>query len=447
MSELQSLITKIDFLKQELNKLLPMKPDDQQRLDKKFRLEWNYNSNHIEGNTLTYGQTELLIMFGKTTGDHDIREYQEMKAHDAALKLVTEYANDKVRHLSEADIREFNRMILVEPYYGVAWTKDGQQTRKLIQPGIYKKEPNSVLLQNGEMFHYASPEETPIKMAELMDWFRKAESEKRLHPVQIAAQLHYGFVCIHPFDDSNGRTSRLLMNYVLLRNGLPPVIVKSADKKNYLMALNKADTGDFNSFVEYIAKELTWSLEISLKAVNGESIEEGDDVYKEIDLLKRKAKDDLSATVPKSISAIDELLDSSVGFLIELFIEKQSLFNEFFLVNEIWVGFDGNQYQVKDSQSAKSFFKTVLKNYLTIPDFAIKESLWVISFLRRNLKIQSSEFYFNESISINFHPLKYDLTLNDFIIMSRKYSEKLTKQEVEDLVRKTAKSVKAKLPT
>jgi Fic family protein len=447
MPELSSLIQKIDFLKSELDKLLPMKAEDQQRLDKKFRLEWNYNSNHIEGNTLTYGQTELLIMFGKTTGDHDIREYQEMKAHDAALKLVKEYANDKTRHLSEADIRELNRMILVEPYYGVAWTEDGQQTRKLIQPGVYKKEPNSVRLQNGEMFHYASPDETPIKMAELMDWFRKVESDKKLHPVQITAQLHYDFVRIHPFDDSNGRTSRLLMNYVLIRYGFPPVVIKSSDKKNYLTALNKADVGDLDSFVEYVAMELVWSLGVYLKAAKGESIEEGDDVYKEIDLLKRKAKNELLAVVPKSINGMQQLLDSSVGLLIELFIEKQSLFNEFFLVNEIWVGFDGNQQQINDSHSAKSFFKTVLKSYSTIHDFANKESSWSISFIRRNLKIPTTvELFFNESISIVFRPLKYDLFLNNIVMASRKYSDNLSNLEVEELVRSTAKSVKAKLP-
>ena len=82
MPNLPSSLEKIDSLRQQLEKLKPLKREDEERLWKKFRLEWNYNSNHIEGNTLTYGQTELLLIFEKTTGDHDMREYEEMKAHD-----------------------------------------------------------------------------------------------------------------------------------------------------------------------------------------------------------------------------------------------------------------------------------------------------------------------------------------------------------------------------
>lgn len=341
-----------------------MKAEDQQRLDRKFRLEWNYNSNHIEGNTLTYGQTELLIMFGKTTGDHDIREYQEMKAHDAALILVKEYANDKTRHLSEADIRELNRMILVEPYYGVAWTEDGQQTRKLIQPGVYKKEPNSVRLQNGEMFHYASPDETPIKMAELMDWFRKVESDKKLHPVQIAAQLHYDFVRIHPFDDSNGRTSRLLMNYVLIRHGFPPVVIKSADKKNYLTALNKADVGDLDSFVEYIAEELVWSLGVYLKAAKGESIEERDDLFKEIDVWKKDLK---KRSLTRGIKSKEKVIFISKDSIIKLFqqlYERGSLtFKDLFALNKQYLILDEVSFLLKDKSEIKARIEAKLKEY------------------------------------------------------------------------------------
>src|ERR1051325_8533016 len=71
----------------------PLKAEDEQRLWDKFRLEWNYNSNHIEGNTLTYGETELLLFQGQTTGTHTIREYEEMKAHDVAIAHVRELAS------------------------------------------------------------------------------------------------------------------------------------------------------------------------------------------------------------------------------------------------------------------------------------------------------------------------------------------------------------------
>jgi Fic family protein len=113
--------------------------------------------------------------------------------------------------------------------------------------GDYKEYPNSVRLENGEIFHYASPIDTPIKMQELIDWYRSEEGS--IHPVTLAAMLHYKFVSIHPFDDGNGRISRLLVNYVLIRNGLPPVVIKSSDKANYLRALHLADVGDVDLFM------------------------------------------------------------------------------------------------------------------------------------------------------------------------------------------------------
>src|SRR6476620_8792037 len=111
-----------------LHSLLPMREDWQAKLDNKFRLEFNYNSNHIEGNTLTYGETELYLIFDKTTGDHEGREYEEMHASDVALKLIQEYAADRERPLTETFIRDLNKKLLVRPYWTNAITPGGQNT-------------------------------------------------------------------------------------------------------------------------------------------------------------------------------------------------------------------------------------------------------------------------------------------------------------------------------
>ncbi len=262
-------------------------PAEEDGLNKKFRLEFSYNSNHLEGNTLTYGETKLLLFFGQTSGNHEKQELDEMQAHDVAWQLVQNWATDTDHTLSEKDIKELNEIILVRPFYKDAVTPEGQSTRRQIAIGSYKTQPNSVMLQNGEMFHYASPSETPIKMGELIEWFRSAEAAA-LHPIAQAALLHYKFVCIHPFDDGNGRISRLLMNYVLGRAGYPPVIIKSENKKEYLRALNRADAGDLNAFVDYIAECMLWSLQTSIKAAKGESIDEPGDFDKRVELLKRR---------------------------------------------------------------------------------------------------------------------------------------------------------------
>jgi Fic family protein len=435
MADLLPLIKKIDTLRAELDSFKPLKQEDNERLWRKFRLEWNFNSNHIEGNTLTYGQTELLLIFDKTTGDHEMREYEEMKAHDVAIKIIQEYARDSTRALTEADVRELNKIILVRPYWGNAQTPDGQPTRKEIMPGEYKKQPNSVRLQNGEMFHYASPEETPAKMAELMEWYRKAESEKKLHPLQLAAKIHYDFVRIHPFDDSNGRTSRLLMNYVLLRHGFPPVIIKSADKKNYLTALNKADTGDFESFVEYVSKELIWSLAVSLSAAKGESIEEKDDLYKEIDVWSKELIKAKKEHV-KSVKLVKELFDNSLNdFVGEYIMTQKEKFDGNFVYNNVKLEID-DKTRVKGYLTIQDM-EAILFEYLRNPELFPKEGFnkWRIIYERHTLKdFNKADVFVSSILEIDFKPLKYGITHNQTLLIDRPYSKPIIKSEIRDLV-------------
>lgn len=96
-----------------------------EQLDRQFRVDFNFNSNHLEGNTLTYGQTQLLFMFGETSGNAPLKDYEEMKAHNVGLEMVRQEALDSERPLTESFIRELNRVILVQDYWKDAITPSG----------------------------------------------------------------------------------------------------------------------------------------------------------------------------------------------------------------------------------------------------------------------------------------------------------------------------------
>jgi Fic family protein len=301
----------------------PLKAEDDRRLWDKFRLEWNYNSNHIEGNTLTYGETELLLFQGQTTGTHAIREYEEMKAHDVAIAHVRELAQSP-ELITEADVRNLNKIILKEPFWKLATTESGEPTRKQIIPGIYKETPNNVRTAANELFQFASPLETPTKMRQLMKRLKEELTTTSLGPISLAAQLHHRFVLIHPFDDGNGRVARLLSNYVLMRNALPPIIVKSADKANYLGALRLADVGQLDPLVTYFEDQLEWSLGIALNAAAGNSVEELSDIEKEIALFVRGQDVNRPPVLRRSPAVVMKFYKSGLENLISKFETKMA---------------------------------------------------------------------------------------------------------------------------
>lgn len=266
-----------------------MKQVDEERLWRKLRLEWNYNSNHIEGNTLTYHETELLLMFDRTAGGHPLRDYEEMKAHDVAIDHTRELANSP-QLLGEGDIRDLNKLLLKEPFWQSAETPDGSPTRKRIVPGQYKTQPNHVRTATGELHRFAEPEETPALMEEWTRNFRRA-LPRSVYPLPLfMAESHWRFICIHPFDDGNGRTARLLTNYVLLHKGLPPVVIKSDDRDRYIGALQKADLGCMLPLARFMLENLFWSLALAIRVSKGEPIREPDDMSKEIDIFVRNKR-------------------------------------------------------------------------------------------------------------------------------------------------------------
>ncbi len=223
------------------NAIQPLSDRDRERLSRKFTVDFNFNSNHIEGNTLTYGQTELLLLFGKVVGEAEMKDLEEMKASNVGLKMMQEQAGIKDMPLTQNFIRQLHKTLLREDYTVYRELPGGQQTCYVIHAGSYKTRPNSVITRYGDRFEYAAPEETAALMADLVDWYNEEEAKGKLSPVELAALFHYRYIRIHPFEDGNGRIARLIVNYILARHDYPMIVVRSRGKKEYLEALHQAD--------------------------------------------------------------------------------------------------------------------------------------------------------------------------------------------------------------
>ena len=223
------------------NALQPLSERDRELLSRRFTIDFNYNSNHMEGNTLTYGQTEILLLFGKIIGEAEAKDVIEMTASNVGLRMMTEEAKLKDIPLTQNFIRTLHKTLLREDYTVYKNLPGGQTTSYTIHAGRYKARPNSVITRYGDRFEYASPEETPALMADLVEWYNKAEQSGRFTPVELAALFHYRYIRIHPFEDGNGRIARLMANYILARHGYPMIAVRSRKKNEYLEALHKTD--------------------------------------------------------------------------------------------------------------------------------------------------------------------------------------------------------------
>ncbi len=432
-------------LKSDLDKLRPISKEREARILQKFRLDWNYHSNHLEGNSLTFGETKMLIMHGITAGGKPLKDSLEITGHDEAIKLVEEVVKSE-RPLTENFIRELHVLLLREPYKINAVTPDGLPTKKLIEVGKYKSTPNHVKTKTGEMFYFATPEETPAQMNDLLDWYRKKSAGIDVNPISLAAEFHYKFIRIHPFDDGNGRTVRILMNFILMKFGFPPVIIKTEDRENYFLALRQADVGLIENFIDYIAKNLVRSLKIMIAGAKGEEIEEPSDTKKKIILLKPKFNRSASVKILKTKEAVLDIYDGSVVKIWDELIASCKEFDGFYVKNF----FELNLEEVYDPRMLTP------ENPIYVPrKFLGAQNTMIdarnIALCRDNIDVERivmrygheglnrqgfGYLNFNSEIEFRFSLETYSLkSSHDQRIITKEYGEQLTDSEIKEIIK------------
>jgi Fic family protein len=449
------ILQEIDALKKQIDSMRPLPPDVEGRVMQKLRLDWNYNSNAIEGNKLSYGETVAFLMEGITAKGKPLKDHLDIRGHNEAINFLLDMVKDD-RPLSEADIRGLHEMILVEPYDVSAQTAEGMPTKKRIIPGIYKTTANHVQTATGETHYYATPEETPAKMRELMEWYYEADNNTEIHPVVVAALFHHKFVAIHPFDDGNGRLSRILMNLVLLKKGYPPVVVKMDDRRNYYSLLSRADVGESWPFVEYIVELLQWSLKLYLKGAKGESIDEENDVDKKIALFKKEIEGSLHLDEERTTFKIKKIIGEELISMFWKIMEKISPFNDLFLETSVTIEFFYNNElgqskkkdsvdftqriidHIKDNGSHREFLNR--QNLPAILDFVntknseFSKILFIVN--HADFKNSANMFSIENIIKVEFYRYNYHFYINDVPFAGRLYSEEMTekgKQKILDV--------------
>ena len=287
----------VSRLKEKLDALRPLSAAVIAQVEQKLRIELNYNSNAIEGNVLTLGETRSLILHGLTAHGKPLRDHLDVEGHDSAVKAIEAAVRDD-HGLNEAFIRNLHKTLLKEPYVTKAVTPDGQSVERTISIGDYKATPNNVRTSTGETYFFTPPEQVKPAMSDLIDWYRAKEREGE-HPIVIAATFHYRFVRIHPFDDGNGRMARLLMNMILIKHGYTMAMIRQENRSEYLDNLERADkTEDLTEFINYIAGCCEYSLNLHLKAARGEPIDDIEDIDKEIVLFKRSLQSATDQVLP-----------------------------------------------------------------------------------------------------------------------------------------------------
>ncbi|MDQ3751039.1 MAG: Fic family protein, partial [Acidobacteriota bacterium] len=411
------------------------------RIMQKFRLDWNYHSNNLEGNSLTYGETKALILFGITAQGKPLKDHFEITGHNEAINWILEIVKDETP-LTEKFIRELHSLLLKESSYKEAQTPNRKPTRRKIEVGKYKTQPNHVVTITGETFYFATPEETPAKMQELIEWFRKEKEKPDVNPIILAALFHYRFISIHPFDDGNGRVARILMNFILMQFGYPPVIIKTEDKENYLAVLRLADADQFEPFIEYIAQNLINSLEIMIRGAKGESVEEFDDFDKELALLEKKLQfNDKSNRLSKNPQIVNELLEELIVPLINEFINSSAKFDKFYISNRVTSFILNKVFNPPTKDIVLANLRSVLRNEPNLSGFDIHyvhDEFFNPNFVTFN---HSSElnFEFREyTYSIEFRAMDLDSKTK----FQKPYSELISPDELYLALGKIAKSHK-----
>lgn len=234
-----------DEMLRELNSYRPLTEGELIRLREEFLIDFTYNSNAIEGNTLTLQETALILKEGITIDKKPLKDHLEAVGHKEAWLYVEELVKNKVQ-ISEKVIKEIHSLVLMD---------------RREDKGVYRRVPVRIM---GAAHTPPQPYLVPSLMEQLVNKYQEMTS---LHIVERISKFHLEFEAIHPFVDGNGRTGRLLLNLELMKEGYPPINIKFRDRRRYYEAFKSYSNGNDSTKMvllvgEYLLEELRRYTEI-----------------------------------------------------------------------------------------------------------------------------------------------------------------------------------------
>ena len=295
---LEKQLERIHEKKRELDKKRPIPSYVLKSIKDSLSIEWTYNSNSIEGNTLTLQETKMVIEDGFTIKGKSLREHFEVVNHQEAIEFVESLASNEYV-LNKLDILSIHHLVLQK-----------------IEKDFAGKYRTSGVRISGANFVPPNALKVDEFVSELIDFANDSEVDILIR----SAIFHHRFVWIHPFFDGNGRTARLLLNLILMKSGFPPAIILKNDRKKYYDALNQANNQDYSKLVLLILQAVERTLDIYLGNLNNtydqyqsitDIVSEPDVPYVQeyVSLLARKGKIDAFKEGRNWLTTKDAVLD------------------------------------------------------------------------------------------------------------------------------------------
>ena len=379
---------KLELYRNFLKSKRPIDEISLKKIEENLKAKYIYNSNGIEGNTLSLMETNLIIEHGVTIKGKSLKEHLEVKGQEYALNFLTEVMNQK-EEISLRMIREFNSLVMVNG------------------GGTFKTLPNEII---GANFKTSPPHLVEEHLNKLIENFHSSNEDI----IKKVAIFHADFEKIHPFPDGNGRTGRLLMNFELMKEGFPITIIKKEDREDYYNALEKAHSNDdYEDIISFIENNVEKSFEFYFEHITNNWKQEIEDFY----FLNNK----LDEFIDENYTKICNNLGNEI---IEVFEERFSLDSVFKEVRKKSIN-NSDEEIIKEAQNIfeRDILNIKFETEEEFLDVFYEEAEKYFEEKIDNYDIQDVEDIFYEKIGFVKEDLILELIENKILNFEEKYQE------------------------